>query len=116
MAAQYGQATFVTVMRRIPVTIPVQFYLDDAAGNPVKFDVGGGDASKGSDRFVAPEAVKLVDFCIAAASGQTRTSFNKDGSRIATILNAAYLASVTFRPPLAITLAPGQALTANQVA
>jgi hypothetical protein len=90
--------------------------MDDTAGNAVLFDVGGGDAAKGASRWIAPEGVKLVDWCIAAASGQTKTTLNKAGVRVATLLNSVYLASVVVRPPIALTLGPGQDISANQVA
>lgn len=115
MAAQYGTATFRT-FGRIPQSITVQFYLDDTAGNPIKWDVGGGDAAKGAEEWRPPVAVNLVDFVIAAASGQTKTTINRAGMKIATLLNATYLASVTNRPPLAMAFSPAAPISGNQVA
>lgn len=112
MAAQYGVATFKTRGG----TLSVQFYLDDTAGNAVKFDVGGGDAAKGNEEFRPPIPAILTDFCIAAASGQTKTTINKAGYRVATLLNAVHLASVVSRPSLAIVFGPALPLSANQVA
>lgn len=114
MAAQYGVATFKAF--RFPRTYNVQIYFDDTAGNPVLWDVGGGDAAAGAEKWTAPEPVALLDIVIAAATGQTKTTINKSGARIATLLNAAQLASVTFRPPLSVPLAAGQEVSGNQLA
>lgn len=115
MVAQSGVATFVT-MQRVPQTINVGVYFDDTAGNAVMFDVGGGDASKGAEEYRPPVQVQLVDLVIAAATGQTKTTINRQGARIATLLNAVHLASVNTRPPLGYVFGPGAAISANQVA
>lgn len=112
MAAQYGVATF----RTRTGTMNVQFYLDDTAGNAVLWDVGGGDAAKGAEELRPPVPAVLTDLCIAAASGQTKTTINRAGMRIATLLNAVHLASVTNRPSLALLFGPALPISANQVA
>lgn len=116
MAAQSGVATFAFIGTRVPQTINVQFHLDDTAGNPVLWDVGGGDPSKGAEEFRPVRPVNLVDFCIAAASGQTKTTINRGGARIDTLLNAVHLASVATRPRLAIAFGPNAPISGNQVA
>lgn len=116
MAAQYGVATFYSIMRKVPMSYTVQFYLDDTAGNAVLWDVGGGDAAKGAEEWRPPEPVILSDVLIAAASGQTKTTINRIGTRIATLLNAAHLVTVVSRPKLAYTFGPNAPISANQVA
>lgn len=112
MAAQYGVATF----KGKGGTYSVQIYFDDTAGNPVKFDVGGGDAAKGAEEWRPPAPCVLTDVLIAAATGQTKTTINRAGARIATLLNAVHLASVVTRPSLAIVFGPAVPISANQVA
>jgi len=115
MAAQYGVMSFVTTGTPRQ-SLNVQFYLDDTAGNALLFDVGGGDAAKGAEEYRPPQPVYLTDVLIAAASGQTKTTINRAGARIATLLNAAHLASVVSRPPLAMLFGPAQPLSGNQIA
>lgn len=115
MAAQYGQVTFVS-LTRVPQTVTTQIYLDDTAGNSVKFDVGGGDAAKGAEEFRPTVPVLLRDICIAAAATPTKTAINRGGARIATILNAVHLASVTNRPVLSLGFGPNAPISMNQVA
>lgn len=116
MAAQYGVATFVSIGQRVPQTLNVQLYCDDTAGNLVLWDVGGGDAAKGANEYRPGFPVNLVDVVLAAATGQTKTTINRAGAKIATLLNAAHLASVTTRPPLAVAFGPNAPISANQVA
>lgn len=115
MAAQYGTAIFRT-LTRVPQAIPVQIYCDDTAGNKVLWDDGGGDAADGQTKWTAPVPCFLADFLLAAATGQTKTSLSKSGARIATLLNAVHLASVTVRPQLNILLRAGQEISGNQIA
>lgn len=116
MAAQYGVATFRSILSPVPQTFSVQFYLDDTAGNSVKWDVGGGDAAKGAEEYRPSIPVNLTDVLIAAASGQTKTTINRAGMRIATLLNAVHLASVVTRPTLALAFGPNAPISGNQVA
>lgn len=113
MAAQYGVAVFKTAKGR---SLPVGIYFDDTAGNAVLWDVGGGDAAKGNKEFAPPIPSVLTDIVIAAATGQTKTTINQAGSRIATLLNAVHLASVVTRPQLALVFGPSTPISANQVA
>lgn len=115
MAAQSGVAVFETFTNPVQ-TFNVQFYLDDTAGNPILWDTGGGDASKGSEEWRPPVPVRLRDFIIAGATGQTKTTINKAGYRVATLLNSVFLASITTRPALALTFGPQVPISGNQVA
>lgn len=116
MAAQYGVATFYTIGTPLPQSLNVQIYCDDTAGNLVLWDVGGGDAAKGANEFRPPQPVILSDIVLAAATGQTKTTINRGGSKIGTLLNAAHLASVTNRPKLSMAFGPNAAISGNQVA
>jgi len=97
-------------------TLSVSFYLDDTAGNAIKFDVGGGDAAKGAEEYRPTVPVWLTDILIAAAATPTKTSLNRAGVRVATLINAVHLASVVNRPALQVAYGPNAPLSANQVA
>ncbi len=114
MAAAYGVAVYQGLSGR---RYSIQIYLDDVAGNKVKFDNGLGDASKGDIAKSFPEAVILQDFCLAGATAQTKTAITRnDVSTGDTLLNAIHLASVTFRPQLSIGFVAGAKMGAVQVA
>lgn len=113
MAAQNGVATFIT-----PVgTKSVSFYLDDTAGNRVRFDMGAKAGATSPDKIVFPHHAVLKDFLIAAASGQTHTSLMVGGAPTGDILlNAVCLASVTNRPNLGVIIPANTEFQAVQLA
>lgn len=113
MAAQNGTITyqFAGGVRRT-----YSFYLDDTAGNPVRWSLDGKAGAASVTDITAQAPCAIADFVIAAASGQTTTTFKINDYPVSTILNANYLASVTFRPPLNLVMKQGDKLTAFQVA
>lgn len=114
MAAQNGIAGFVG---KSGMTYNVSFYLDDTAGNPVRFSQAGKAGASSPTDWTPPEPVALVDFCIGAASGQTTTQFLRNGQPTGDIiLNAVHLASVNTRPALRVLFSPLARFGALQIA
>lgn len=115
MAAQYAQ--MVLVSRNGQSTLNVDAYLDDTAGNPVRFDGGSGASATSPVQYTMPWNGYLVDFALAAATGQTKTQINRNNQSIGSVLrNSLYLASVTTRPGLKIPFAAGNLITMTQLA
>lgn len=112
MAAQYGSAKFIGRSRR---TYNKQFYCDDTAGNPIKWDAGAG-ALTGDTFFIAPEDVVLKDFAMAAATTKTQTQLMVNSIPTGDILlNSLQLASVTTRPELSLGIRAGAKFAAFQL-
>jgi hypothetical protein len=100
MAAQNGVMSFIG---QSGMTYSLSFYLDDSAGNPVRFNQAGKAGATAPTDWTPPEPVVLVDVCIAAASAQTTTQIVRNGQPTGDILlNAMHLASVTTRPSLRV--------------
>lgn len=116
MAAQSGVARFVGLQSG--QTYNKQIYFDDTANNAVKFDAGAGAGATTGDSFwTPPELVQLVDFVLAAATGQTKTQLTRNGVPTGDILlNAIHLASITTRPGLSMTYGAGSKVGAIQLA
>lgn len=115
MAAQNGVANFVGLRSR--KTYSVSFYLDDTAGNQVRWSQAGKAGATSPDYWQPPEQVLLYDFIIAAGSGQTTTQFLVNGAPTGDIiLNAVFLASVTNRPRLSLMFSPAYRIGALQLA
>ena len=101
MAASSATAYFRG--RKTNMSYIQSIYLDDTAGNPIRFGIGGKATATSPTSVKFNEPVDLVDFCIAAATGQTTTALFRNN--VATgdyITNALHLASVTFRPALRV--------------
>lgn len=115
MAAQNGIAVFVGLQSK--QTYHISFYLDDTAGNPVRWSQAAKAIATSPPDWTPPEQVALIDFIIAAASGQTTTQMLRNGQPTGDyLLNAVYLASITTRPPLRIGFSPIGKVGANQLA
>jgi hypothetical protein len=92
-------------------------YLDDTAGNPVRFNQAGKASATSPTEWTPPEPVVLVDVIIAAATGQTHTQLVRNGQPTGDILlNAVYLASITTRPPLRVVFNSSNKVGAYQLA
>lgn len=113
MAAQNGTITF---QRPSGTKFTYSFYLDDSAGNAVRWLKDGKAGSASPDNQIVTEPCVIKDFCIAAASGQTTTVIKINDQPVSVLLNAAHLATIYYRPEPNIFLAPGQKLTAVQLA
>ena len=115
MAAQNGIAVLLGLQSG--QTYNISFYLDDTAGNPVRFSQAAKATATSPTEWTPPELVQLRDFIIAAASGQTTTQIVRNGQPTGDyLLNAVYLASITTRPPLNIMFGPVHKLGAYQLA
>jgi len=114
MAAQNG--AIVISHPNTPQKDLISFYLDDTAGNPVRFSRTGKAGAASPDNLVFDRWSGIEDISIAAASGQTTTTIQRNDITIAVILNANHLVSVQFRPEPGLIFAPGQKLTMFQVA
>lgn len=100
MAAQNGVAKF---RGQSGMTYSLSFYCDDTAGNPVRFSQAGKAGAGSPTDWTPNEPVALLDFCLAAATGQTTTQIVRNGQPTGdNLLNALHLASVTTRPDLTI--------------
>lgn len=97
MAAQSGVFIFGGVSGRRYIK---QIFLDDTATHSILIDAGAGAGVGIGDSFwVAAEPGAIIDFTLAAATGQSRTQLLRDGVPTGDILlNANYLASVQQRP------------------
>lgn len=114
MAAQYGSVTLV--MGRGDVR-QVDAYFDDTAGNPVRFDGGGGASATSPTFYTVPRNCIVTDVVLAAATGQTKTQINRNNQPTGNILrNSVHLASVVTRPALRIMFAAGSNLSMTQLA
>ena len=111
MAAANGTITF-EFPNRTRATYSI--YLDDTAGNPVRFSKDG-KAGTVSPDFLNVPMVGIADITIASATGQSTTVIKRNDMAMSTILNANYLASVVNRPFLGLVV-PGGKLTMIQVA
>lgn len=113
MAAQNG-----TIQLEFPggMTTTYSFYLDDTAGNPVRFSRDAKAGATSPDNVVVGNVCAIVDIAIAAASGQTTTTVKVNDIPVSVLLNANFLASITNRPHPNIVLRPGAKLTMFQVA
>lgn len=95
----------------------VSAYLDDTAGNPVRFNQAGKATATSPTEWTPPEVVALKDVIIAAATGQTQTQIVRNGQPTGDVLlNAVHLASIAFRPPLAVLFSPVAKVGAYQLA
>lgn len=114
MAAQNGVMMF---KGRSGMTYNISFYVDDTAGNPVRFSQAGKAGAGSPTEWTPPEPVALVDVCLAAASGQTTTQLARNGQPTGDyLLNALHLASIATRPQLAIVYTPLAKVGAYQLA
>jgi len=114
MAAQNG---VMSLIGQSGMTYSLSFYCDDSAGNPVRFNQAGKAGATSPTDWTPPESVVLVDFCMAAASGQTKTQIVRNGQPTGDILlNAMHLAAITTRPSLRIPFTPMAKLGAYQLA
>lgn len=113
MAAQNGTITFTTPQGQ---SVTYSFYLDDTAGNPVRWSKDAKAGAAAPDSIIVNRPCWITDLTIAAASGQTTTTIKVNDSPVSVLLNANFLASVTNRPKLGIALRPGDKFTAFQVA
>lgn len=114
MAASYGSAIFVTPQGEV---LYKDIYLDDSAGAPVNFDGGSGASTTSPEAWTAPGNCRLVDLCIASATGQTKTQVNINDRGTGTIVrNALHLSTVTNRPRLGTTIPAGAKVTMIQLA
>lgn len=119
MAAQYGTAQFLAVQGRggIQKTYTRDLYFDDTAGNPVRWDSGAGATATSETSWTPSEPILLLDVCLAAATGQTKTQVNRDNQPTGNILrNSLHLASVVVRPQLRIPYGAGQRIAMVQLA
>lgn len=115
MASSYGSAVFRGL--RTGMTYYKDIYLDDTAGNLVRWDAGSGANATSATEWVAPEPVALVDFCIASATGQTKTQLIRNQIPTGDILrNALQLSTVTYRPVLRVPFQGGVKIQAIQLA
>lgn len=115
MAASYACATFQGMKTgRIYYK---DAYLDDGAGNKVRWDNGSG-AGAATDTYVKfSENVVLTDLCIVAATAQTKTQLISNGSPTGDIIrNSIHLSTITFRPRLATPFIAGSEIGAIQLA
>lgn len=114
MAAQKGNARFIGASG---VVYNKAVYLDDTAGNPVRWDGGGGASATSPTSVQFGEPTALTDLVLAAATGQTQTQICRDDVPTGDILlNALQLASVVTRPPLATPFGAYQRVTMIQLA
>lgn len=113
MAAQSGCIVF----RHRSGVHNINIYADDSAGNKIRFDDGSGAGAATSPEYRPPVPVVMDDLCLAAATGQTRTQINVNGTPIGTILlNAMHLASVVNRPRVGAVIPAGAKLELIQLA
>jgi len=113
MAAAQGIITFE---RPNKSKFSYSIYLDDTAGNPVRFLKDGKAAAGSPDNLVSTELCAIVDIILEGATAKTTTVVKINDLPVSTLLNALFLASVTTRPSPDIVLWPGRKLTMVQVA
>lgn len=95
----------------------LSFYLDDTAGNLVRFSKDGKAGAASPDNYYNGKGnCFITDICIEAATGQTTTVVKVNDSPISVLLNANYLAAVLGRIPLNQPLPRGSKLTMVQIA
>lgn len=112
-----AQSAIFQFKGRSGMTYTLSAYLDDTAGNPVRFNQAGKAGATSPTEWTPPEPVALKDVIIAAATGQTTTQLVRNGQPTGDILlNAAHLASVTFRPALSVVYTPIAKVGAYQIA
>lgn len=114
MAASYGSALFKGRSGR---TYYKDIYADDTANNPIRWDNGGGASATSETSWISPEDCVLLDFCLTAATGQTKTSLQGNGMQTGDIFrNALHLSTVTFRPTLMVPFRAGTKVSMVQLA
>lgn len=114
MAAQSGVIIFRGASGR---GYAKNVYFDDTAGNLINWDGGAGASATSPENWTAPENCRMVDFCLAAATGQTKTQINiNDKGTGDILLNAVHLVSVTNRPMPGVVIPAGAKVTAIQLA
>jgi len=114
MAASSATFNFVGRSRK---TYAVSAYLDDTAGHLVTFSVFGKAGATSETYWQPPEAVRLHDVVIAAATGQTHTQLLVNGAPTGDmLLNAIHLAAINTRPQLNLIFSPGYRIGAVQIA
>lgn len=117
MAASYGVVVLVFGSRGTSVTLEKDIYLDDTAGNMVRWDNGAGASATSDTNFNVPADCKIVDICIASATGQTKTQVNVNNQPTGNMLrNSLHLSTITSRPPMRIPLFKDQKLSLIQLA
>lgn len=114
MAAQSGIFTF---KGKSGMRYSLSAYFDDTANAPVRFSAAGKAGATSAQDWTPPEVVALTDVILAAATGQTQTQLLRNGQPTGDVLlNAVQLASITFRPPLAVLYSPLTRVSAIQLA
>lgn len=113
MAAQSGMIILQGVSGR---TYAKHVYFSDTANGFVNWDSGAGASATSDNQWTPPENVVIRDVVLAAATTKTLTQIVMNGQSSGDILlNSVYLASIAFRPPLAIPVAAGTKLQAIQL-
>ncbi len=93
---------------------PQLAYLDDADGSLANMDSGSTPSANTLEEALIKDNITITDICIAAATGQTKTTILVNGTRVGQILNANHLASVTNRPYVGIRIGAGSKLSLEQ--
>lgn len=94
----------------------VSAYLDDTNTNPVRFSRDAKAIATSPDYLQINELCAIVDVVIVSATGQTTTIVKVNDMPVSNLINAVHLASVAYRPDLAIVAWPGNKLTMTQLA
>jgi hypothetical protein len=84
------------------------FYIPDAAPDPLRFDQGTGASATSPDYATFPENVVITDVIALAAPTATRARLTLNGSPTSQIvLYAAHLAALNSRPMLNLPIPVG---------
>jgi len=90
-------------------------YLDDMAGNPVRYSLDAKAGAASPDNIVLPLPSAIIDITIEAATAKTTTTIKDNDVPVSVILNANFLSTVTNRPVPGIVLGANHKLTMFQV-
>jgi len=113
MAATTGTAKFVVQGR----TVTKDMYLDDTAGNMVRWDSGGGASATSETFWTMPGNGYLVSLAIVTGAAQTRLQLTRNGAPTGDILrHAMHLTTLANRDALMIPIGGGQRVGMIQLA
>jgi len=96
MAASSG---IIVAVGASGATYARNYYIPDAAPDPLRFDQGTGASATSPDYATFPESVTIVDIIVLAAPAATRARLTLNGTPTSQIvLYAAHLAALNMRP------------------
>jgi hypothetical protein len=115
MAATTGTITFMGLRTR--QTYVKDVYLDDTAGNLVRWDAGAGASATSPTEWRPPEHVVMRDASVVTGAAQTRLQLTRNGVPTGDILRqTVHLTTLALRPVLNIAFLKGDQITAIQLA